>query len=118
MDNQAKEYIVHALRKEFITFMQGISKIPGSHVQKQQAFLRFDEGHMWMQNAILSYVPPQAPIEPPTVPEDQPIDEPEASQESVNLTPDEVQALSESTLDPLAVPTIQPEGQPEVSPAE
>lgn len=59
MDNAAKEYMVQALRKEFIGFMQNISKIPGAHVQKQQAFLRFDEGHMWMQNAILSYVAPQ-----------------------------------------------------------
>lgn len=61
MDNQAKEFMVKTLRDLFIEFMSQVSRIPGAHIQKQQAFLRFDEGHMWMQNAVLSHQPePQA----------------------------------------------------------
>ncbi len=105
MDNQAKEYMVHALRKEFIAFMQGVAKIPGSHVQKQQAFLRFDEGHMWMQNAILSYVAPQPEPQPPA-----------DGQNQVSLSPEEIAALAQKTANEMHAELIA-DGQAEVSPA-
>ncbi len=59
MSDQAKGFIIAKLREEFVAFMQKMMAMPGSPMQKQQAFLRFDEGHMWMQNAVGSYVAPQ-----------------------------------------------------------
>ncbi len=107
MDNQAKEFMVHALRKEFIAFMQAMAKIPGSHVQKQQAFLRFDEGHMWMQNAVLSYVAPQHEAE--TAPK---------ADETGNLSPAEIQELTPKAIEVEEGSVMTREGAPIVSPAE
>ena len=56
VDENAKRFMLDTLRTDYIEFMTKCSKIPGAMVQKQQAFMRFDEGHMWMQNAIVSYV--------------------------------------------------------------
>jgi hypothetical protein len=62
MSDESKKFALDVLRREFIKFMEAVSKIPGAPIQKQQAFLRFDEGHMWMQNAVVTYVePPENP---------------------------------------------------------
>ena len=55
------EFAIGALRKGFLELMDLIIKLPGAPIQKQQALLRFDEGHMWMQNAIMTYVEPPKP---------------------------------------------------------
>lgn len=60
MSDQAKDFIIAKLRDDYVAFMQKMMQMPGSPMQKQQAFLRFDEGHMWMQNAVGSYVATQA----------------------------------------------------------
>lgn len=66
MDKEAKLFMLDAMRNEFTKFMQTVAKIPGSMPQKQQAFIRFDEGHLWMQNAISSFtIPPQPEPEKP-----------------------------------------------------
>lgn len=113
MNNDAKEYMVNAIRKEFIAFMQSIARIPGAHVQKQQAFLRFDEGHMWMQNAILSYVEPQP--EPPVGSQPAVMDLNVSAQAPLNLSPEEIAALAQQAVDQLNASQLQPEGQAEVS---
>ena len=61
MSDEQKKFAVEALHGLFVDFMNKVSKIPGSMIQKQQAFLRFDEGHMWMQNAVLTFTPPAQP---------------------------------------------------------
>ncbi|MGC2661751.1 MAG: hypothetical protein WA324_27655 [Bryobacteraceae bacterium] len=71
---QEKQVLVAQLREAFMTFMNVLLQMPGAPMQKQQGFLRFDEGHMWMQNAVMSYQPTVtvAPaIEP--VPDSQPL---------------------------------------------
>lgn len=68
MSDDPKHFALDVLRREFIKFMETVSKIPGSPVQKQQAFLRFDEGHMWMQNAIVTFQPPADPAQEPQLP--------------------------------------------------
>ena len=60
MDDQTKQFMLGNLREEYIKFMTLVAKMPGAQAQKQQAFLRFDEGHMWMQNAVAGYVAPAA----------------------------------------------------------
>ena len=62
MSEDPKIFALGVLRDEFIRFMEALAKIPGSIVQKQQAALRFDEGHMWMQNAVITFVEPK-PVE-------------------------------------------------------
>jgi hypothetical protein len=57
VDSNAKQFMLDTLRKEFMSFMGVVAKMPGALAQKQQAFYRFDEGHMWMQNAVAAYVP-------------------------------------------------------------
>ncbi len=59
MNEQEKINVLNELRAEFTVFMNRILKFPGAPMQKQQAFLRFDEGHMWLQNSVLSYNPPE-----------------------------------------------------------
>jgi predicted neuraminidase len=61
MTPENKQLFVNHLREAYIEFMNKVLKIPGSPMQKQQGFFRFDEGHMWMQNAILSFEAPQQP---------------------------------------------------------
>ncbi|CAB4127756.1 hypothetical protein UFOVP98_23 [uncultured Caudovirales phage] len=43
------------LRTAFITFLDVVISIDALDRGKHMACLRFDEGHMWMQNAIMSY---------------------------------------------------------------
>lgn len=65
MSDDHKKFTLETLRGEFMQFMTKIAKMPGSPIQKQQAFMRFDEGHMWMQNAVATFVEPQsAPTAP------------------------------------------------------
>jgi hypothetical protein len=66
MTDDVKLFMMQSLREKFSAFTQEMLKIPGSIMQKQQAFYRFDEGHMWMQNAVLSYQPPQQEEAPQT----------------------------------------------------
>jgi len=62
MDIEIIQLRLEVLRQQFVTFMQHVIDAPGSNHQKQLALVRFDEGHMWMQNAIASYKEPdQAP---------------------------------------------------------
>lgn len=49
------------LRNEFKAFMEKIFVMPGLPIPKQQAIFRFEEGHMWMQQAIIHNVAPAAP---------------------------------------------------------
>ena len=72
-----KQVLINQLRDGFMALMDVLLKMPGSPLQKQQAFLRFDEGHMWMQNAVMSFVAPQPqpPVEQPV-----PVVEPLAAQ--------------------------------------
>ena len=62
-DNQ-RLYVFEQLREKFVSFMLELNKMPGSPQQKQQAFIRFDEGHMWMQNAVLSFKAPELNAQP------------------------------------------------------
>jgi hypothetical protein len=50
---------MRALSVAFREFISKVIQIPGAKIQKQQAFYRLDEAQMWMQNAILSYIPEQ-----------------------------------------------------------
>lgn len=58
MTNEQKKESLEFLRTAYIDFMKVVSALSGSIIQKQQAFLRFDEGHMWMQNSIATYAEP------------------------------------------------------------
>lgn len=62
MADEQKMFALDVLRTKFIAFMEAVGKMPASPIQKQQAFLRFDEGHMWMQNAVITFVEPK-PVE-------------------------------------------------------
>lgn len=53
-----KAVLLQELHTDYVAFMQKLANVKGAFVQKQQAFFRFDEGHMWLQNAVLSYVEP------------------------------------------------------------
>lgn len=62
MNQEEKRIVLDALRQSYIEFMTKVIKLTGAPLQKQQAMYRFDEGHMWMQNAIASAPDtPQAP---------------------------------------------------------
>lgn len=62
MDNESKKFISDQLQKEFYAFMEAMMRIPGLAGQKQLAFIRFEEGHMWMQCALAAHEPvPVAP---------------------------------------------------------
>ena len=54
-----KTVLLQELHADYVAFMQKLANVKGAFVQKQQAFFRFDEGHMWLQNAVLSYVEPE-----------------------------------------------------------
>ncbi|HWI50125.1 MAG TPA: hypothetical protein VNU45_18090 [Rummeliibacillus sp.] len=60
-DVETKKLLIEGLVLKFTELMELIIRIPGADVQKRQALLRFDEGCMWMQNAIASYVAPTEP---------------------------------------------------------
>lgn len=62
MSNDPKMFALDVLRREYKAFMEKVMQIPGIPMPKQQAAFRFEEGHMWMQQAIIHYVePPKAP---------------------------------------------------------
>lgn len=90
MTPENKQLFVNHLREAYIEFMNKVLKIPGSPMQKQQGFFRFDEGHMWMQNAILSFTAPEqsegAIVEPvegdqPEAQLEQPVEQPASNNE-------------------------------------
>jgi len=88
MTPETKQFMLEQLRSDYIALMQKLIKIPGAPMQKQQAFLRFDEGHMWLQNAIASYVEPQ--------PQPAAIAQPESPEAlAVPVNPDEVKPQEE-----------------------
>jgi len=60
MSNDVKMKAIEELRAAFLEFTNKMLQVQGAVMQKQQAFLRFDEGHMWMQNAIITYEEPKA----------------------------------------------------------
>lgn len=64
MSDETKRFMLDSVRKSFGEFMQEVIKIPGSPGQKQQAYLRFEEAHMWLQNSIVNYVEVEAPKQP------------------------------------------------------
>lgn len=55
MTDEEKRVMLEVLRTKFKAFMEEMVKLPGQPVAKQQALFRFDEGHMWLQTAILSH---------------------------------------------------------------
>ena len=59
MTIEEKQASLSKLREAFITFMNAAVELPGARMQKQTGFIRFDEGHMWLQNAIMSYEEPK-----------------------------------------------------------
>ena len=79
MSNDPKMFALDVLRREYKAFMEKVMQIPGVAIPKQQAAFRFEEGHMWMQQAIIHFVE-QQPV--PPVPE-----VPEAGSESVPVEP-------------------------------
>lgn len=88
--SEDKKVLIEKLRENFMTFMTVVMELKGAPLQKQQAFLRFDEGHMWMQNAILSFIAPEQPegaiVDPvegnqPEVQLEQPVEQPASNNE-------------------------------------
>ncbi len=65
---EAKKQALDTMRKGFIALMDIVMQTKSAHVQKQQALLRFDEAHMWMQNGIMSYVETPEPSTTAAVP--------------------------------------------------
>jgi hypothetical protein len=75
---EAKKQALETVRQAFIELMNVVVPIPSAKIQKQQALLRFDEAHMWIQNGIMSFVKPMvAPLEP--VPANETPSEPEGN---------------------------------------
>lgn len=54
MTIEEKQEALEQLGVLFVDFMTKLTQIPGARIQKQRAFVRFDEGHLWFQNAILN----------------------------------------------------------------
>lgn len=61
---EAKKAALETLRQGFMGLMNIVMQTKSSNMQKQQALLKFDEGHMWLQNGIMSY---QEPAQPTTI---------------------------------------------------
>ncbi len=61
MDVEAKKQALETLRLGFIGLMHIVMNTKSAQIQKQQALLRFDEGHMWLQNGIMSFEEQPAP---------------------------------------------------------
>jgi hypothetical protein len=78
MDIEAKKQALETLRLGFIGLMNIVMQAKSSLHQKQQALLRFDEGHMWLQNGIMSYVEEPQPV-PMTA--NEPVQEPQSDPE-------------------------------------
>lgn len=63
MSIESKQVLLNQFRDEYVALMNKVISMPASLAQKKQAMLRFDEGHMWLQNGIINYVEPK-PKEP------------------------------------------------------
>jgi hypothetical protein len=66
MTLEEKQVALNALREAFCAFINVITNIECAIPQRNQAVIRLDEGHMWMQNAIMTYTKaaPESVIEP------------------------------------------------------
>ena len=93
IDSEVKGFMLAKLGEEFLAFMQKMKAFPGTLPAKQNAFTRFDEAHMWMQNAILSY-----PSKPP-VP---------ASAENAPYTPTTDDSMNENSIEPTTESPAEP----------
>ena len=69
MTIEEKQEALSKMHKAFGALITEVMMIPGNMAQKNQAILRFDEGHMWMQNAIMTYKIPQEAEIPQTASE-------------------------------------------------
>ena len=63
MSQEQVVFTLNVLRKDYMSMMESLSKIPCDEARKQQAFYRFEEAHMWMQNAIINYAAPAVETE-------------------------------------------------------
>lgn len=67
MTIEEKQAELEKLREAFSALINVVVKAKGGVQQKNQAVMRLDEGHMWMQNAIMTYQEPApagfAPVE-------------------------------------------------------
>lgn len=77
MSIEEKKQTLETLRLGFIGLMNIVMQCKSSQFQKQQAMIRFDEGHMWLQNGIMSFAdePAPTPNEASITPSD-PVNEP------------------------------------------
>jgi 2-phospho-L-lactate guanylyltransferase (CobY/MobA/RfbA family) len=68
MTDDVKKAMLETVKQAFVEFINKLITVPASLVQKQQAFFRLDEGHMWMQNAICNYAEPEQAPESQVIP--------------------------------------------------
>jgi hypothetical protein len=61
-----KKQQLETLRLGFMGLMNIVMQSKSAHLQKQQALIRFDEAHMWLQNGIINYVEEPKPIQAAT----------------------------------------------------
>lgn len=70
MSQDPKVFALDVLRREYKAFVEKVMQIPANPIPKQQAMFRLEEGHMWMQQAIIHYTPSApAQAEPDSVAE-------------------------------------------------
>lgn len=49
-----KEGLLKSVFETYQVFVKSIQNIPGSRAQKQQAYINFDQGFMWLEKSILT----------------------------------------------------------------
>lgn len=80
---QAKQAMLNSLAHVYGQFIAQIRIYAASPLQQQQAFIRFDEGHFWLQQSIMQAqiecVKPQEPAQPESPPESTPVGEPQSN---------------------------------------
>lgn len=49
-----KQALLKSVYDAYQSFVGSIQNLPGSRAQKQQAYINFDQGFMWLEKSILS----------------------------------------------------------------
>lgn len=62
-DMEKLEQTLNLSRQYFMEFMTNVLTLPVAHHQMQQACIRFDEGLMWLHNAIAGHAINQGKVE-------------------------------------------------------
>ena len=87
-----KNSLIRQAIHTYKAFIADLKKIPASQFQRQQAFINFDQGMLWMKEAIVSVNLEVKKVDQHKAPEPEPVFQPTTPDDAEPTTVEELEA--------------------------